>query len=186
MSTNQTPIITTVSGRNFDTFAAAIVVVIINEQEEMLLLNSPKRPGWWEVVNGAIDAGDTVLSAALREVGEEAGEGVRVRPLGVMHVSTFTYDPNVTHMIGITYLMAYQGGEIAPGDDMQGSQFRWCSLADIERDELKLLAPLDQAWLRERAIELYRLWREQPDYPLQRELNEFQKNKYDLTAAEGY
>ncbi len=183
MSTKQTPILTTVSGRIFDTFAAAIVVVIVNEQEEILLLNSPKRPGWWEVVNGAIDAGDTVLSAALREVGEEAGEAVRVRPLGVMHASTFTYDPNVTHMIGITYLMAYEGGEVVPGDDMHGSQFRWCALADITRENLKIIAPLDQPWLRERAIELYRLWREQPDYPLQRELNEFQKNKYDLAES---
>jgi 8-oxo-dGTP pyrophosphatase MutT (NUDIX family) len=38
---------------------------------ELLLLESPRRPGWWEPVNGAVDDGETLLEAALREVHEE-------------------------------------------------------------------------------------------------------------------
>ncbi|MBP8002549.1 MAG: NUDIX hydrolase [Chloroflexi bacterium] len=173
------PTITAISGRVFATYPAAVVVLIINAQEELLLLNNPKRPGWWEPVNGAVDAGETILAAALREVGEEAGADIRVRPLGVVHVSTFTYDPQITHVISITYLMAYEGGNVVPGDDMQDSQVRWASLAEMAH--LNLIPPLDEPWLCQRALELYRLWRPQPDSPLQQPLPQTHKNKYDLT-----
>ncbi len=172
----------TLSGRVLATFPAAVVVLIINEQEELLLLNHPTRPGLWEPVNGAMDAHETVLEAALREVQEEAGREIRVRPLGVAHVSTFTYDANVTHFIGITYLMAYEGGEVIPGDDMQGSQILWWPLANWENNPRQLIPPLDQPWLLERVKELYRLWYNRPPVPLQRPLGQT-RNKYEMPEA---
>ncbi len=175
------PTLTAVSGRVFATYPAAVVVLIINAQEELLLLSNPKRPGWWEPVNGAVDAGETILAAALREVGEEAGIDIRVRPLGVVHVSTFTYDPQLTHVISITYLMAHEGGDAIPGDDMQGSQVRWSPLADLRSGTLNLIPPLHQLWLIERAFDLYHLWHDQPELPLQQPLPQTHKNKYDLT-----
>src|ERR671934_1855234 len=98
------------SGRSFATFPAAVVVPIVNEREELLLLESPRRPGRWEPVNGAVDEGETLLEAALREVREEAGPDLRVRPLGVVHASTFAYDARVGRMISVVYLMAHDGG----------------------------------------------------------------------------
>lgn len=47
---------------------------------------------------------------ALREVREEAGPDLRVRPLGVVHASTFAYDDRVRRMISVVYLMAHEGG----------------------------------------------------------------------------
>src|SRR5438309_457569 len=61
------------SGRWFATFPAAVVVPIVNPQEELLLLESQRRAGLWEPVNGAVEEGETLLEAALREVREEAG-----------------------------------------------------------------------------------------------------------------
>lgn len=55
--------IATSSGRSFATFPAAVVVSIVNRQGELLLLESPRRPGWWEPVNGAVDDGETLLEA---------------------------------------------------------------------------------------------------------------------------
>src|SRR5262245_13188763 len=107
----QQPLITTVDGtRQFACSAAAILVFIVNEHEEILLLNHPKRRGRWEVINGALEAGETVVEGALRETAEEAGAALRVRPLGIVHVSTFHYDQHVQYMLSISYLMAYQGG----------------------------------------------------------------------------
>ena len=60
--------IAALSGRSFATFPAAVVVPIVNRREELLLLESPHRPGWWEPVNGAVDEGETLLEAALREL----------------------------------------------------------------------------------------------------------------------
>jgi GrpB-like predicted nucleotidyltransferase (UPF0157 family) len=61
-------------------------------------------------------------------------------------------------MISIVYLMAHEGGAVIPGNDMRGSRVRWATLSVIESDGLRLLPPLDQAWLRLRTVELFRLW----------------------------
>src|SRR6476646_8618977 len=104
-------IVTASSGRSFATFPAAVVVPIINSQEEFLLLNGPRDPSLWQPVNGAVEAGETLLDAALREVREEAGPALMVRPLGVVHASTFAYDTRVSNMISVVYVMAHTGGE---------------------------------------------------------------------------
>ncbi len=167
------------SGRRFAAFAAAVLVFIIDEQERLLMLSHPARPGKWEVVNGAMDAGDTVLSAALRETAEEAGPAVRVRPLGAFHAYTFRYDEAVSHMISVCYLCAYRGGEVTPGDDMAGSAVRWWSLEEIEAEDAYTVAPrIPQRWVLRRAVECYRLWKDQPDPLLQPPLDQT-RNKYE-------
>jgi 8-oxo-dGTP pyrophosphatase MutT (NUDIX family) len=159
--------VTASSGRSFATFPAAVVVPIVNRREELLLLESQRRPGWWEPVNGAVDDGETLLEAALREVREEAGSDLRVRPLGVVHASTFAYDARVRRMISVVYVMAHEGGAAVAGNDMRGSRIRWTTADAIESDGLRLIPPLDQAWLRQRTMELFRLWEPEPAVPLQ-------------------
>ena len=171
--------IAALSGRSFATFPAAVVVPIVNRREELLLLESPRRPGWWEPVNGAVDEGETLLEAALREVREEAGPDLRVRPLGVIQASTFAYDASVQHMISVVYLMAHEAGAALPGDDMRGSRVRWAALGGIESDGLRVLPPLDQAWLRRRTVDLFRLWEPEPAVPLQGPLSATGWNKAD-------
>ena len=171
--------VSSLGGRVFALYPAAVVVPIVNGREELLLLESPRRRGWWEPVNGAVDAGETLLEAALREVSEEVGPGVRVRPLGVVHASTFAYDAVVKHVISVTYLMAYEGGVPVPGDDMRGSRVRWARVEEVESEGLRLVPPLDQPWLRQRTIDLFRLWQPAPGVPLQGPLSDRGWNKTD-------
>ena len=124
MEPNRPHAITATSGRSFATFPAAVIVPIVNRREELLLLESQRRPGLWEPVNGAVEDGETLLEAALREVREEVGPDLQVRPLGVVHASTFGYDARVQRMISVVYLMAHEGGAAVPGDDMRGSRAR--------------------------------------------------------------
>ena len=177
--------IATSSGRSFATFPAAVVVPVVNRREELLLLESPRRPGWWEPVNGAVDDGETLLEAALREVREEAGSDLCVRPLGVVHASTFAYDAHVQRMISVLYLMAHEGGTVLPGDDMHGSRIRWAPLDTIDSDGLRLLPPLDQPWLRRRTLDLFRLYQPEPVVPLQEPLSASGWNKADLAEPGG-
>lgn len=179
MAADQPPTVSSTGGRQFATYPAAVVVPIVNEREELLLLESPRRAGWWEPVNGAVDAGETLLEAALREVREEAGDDLRVRPLGVVHASTFAYDANVTHVISVTFLMAYESGEAVPGDDMCGSRVRWTTIEEIESERLRLVPPFAEPWLRQRALDLYRLWQPMPDVALQAPLSATGWNKND-------
>lgn len=161
MSGNQPYVLAANGKRRFACSPAAILVFIVNEREEILLLAHPKRGGRWEVVNGALEAGETVLEGALRETREEAGAGVRVRPLGTVHVSSFHYDEDVEYVLSLGYLMAYEGGAVEPGDDMAGSAYRWWSVEELENPDVHLVVPAGQKWLLGRAVELYRLWKEQ-------------------------
>ncbi len=168
------------SGRQFAAYAAAVLVFIVDPQERILLLAHPKRPGKWEVVNGAMNARETILEAALRETREEAGPDLQVRPLGVLHAYTFRYDAAVSHMISIAYLFAAEGGTVTPGDDMAGSDVRWWSLAEIEAENPTTIVPrTQQRWLLHHTVEMYRLWKLNPPRVLQPDLGET-RNKYEL------
>jgi ADP-ribose pyrophosphatase YjhB (NUDIX family) len=145
--------------RRFACSPAAVLGFIVNSHEEILLMSNPNEEMGWQVVNGAMEAQETPLEAVLRETKEETGDDIQVRPLGIVHVSSFHYDENVQFMLSIGYLLAYEGGEIVPGDDMAGSEYRWWSLDEILSEEIILIIPPDEKWMIERAIELYRLWR---------------------------
>ncbi len=160
---NQQPIVTSVRGRRFSCSPAAVVGIIVDEAERILLLAHPKNNGAWEVVNGGLEAEETLLEGALREVHEEAGAQVQVRPLGVIYAGTFHYDDNVQFMISVDFLFAYEGGPVQPGDDMAGSAYRWWSLDEMRAEQPLIVVPgEDQFWILERAVQLYRLWRDTP------------------------
>lgn len=162
------PTLQAANGRTFATVPIALQAILINQQEQILLLNSPTRKQGWQVVSGGLEAGETVQDGTLREVREELGTAVRVRPLGVVHAQSFHYDESVRYMVGIYSLLAYEGGDIVPGDDMAGSEMRWFSLAELQTEPLNRHVTA-QPWMLARAVELYRLWREE-NPPLQPEI----------------
>lgn len=178
---NQQPTISDVSGRrNFVCSPAAVAAFIVDAQERILMLSNPKRPGKWEVVNGALDAEETILEAVLRETCEEAGDQIQVRPLGTIHTYTFRYDDNVQYMITTAYLLAYGGGAVIPGDDMAGSEARWFTLDEIESGALQIIVPQTQHWMFRHAIELYRMLKDRPAVELQTMFDANTRNKYAL------
>jgi 8-oxo-dGTP diphosphatase len=150
----QQPILTDPDGRPFACFPTVVLVFIVDDGK-LLLLSDPERLGRWQVIKGAIEAGESILDGALREVREEAGPEVRVRPLGTVHAQTLWRD-GMPYVV-VHYLMAYEGGEIQPGDDMLGSQVRWWdpTFPPGLEDPPSIRCP---RWLVERAVELARLW----------------------------
>jgi ADP-ribose pyrophosphatase YjhB (NUDIX family) len=165
------PTIIAQNGRSFAASAVALQAIIINEKEEILMLNSPTRKQGWQIISGGLEAEETILDGTLREVHEEAGEAIQVRPLGLVHTQTFQYDPGIPHMIGTYYLFAYEGGRIVAGDDMVGSEVRWWSLSDLSNKQ-PTLHPSAKPWMLKRAVDLYRLWRDGEKVPLQPELRD--------------
>ena len=65
MKGNQ-PLITAVGSRQRQivTSAVAVQAILINQNEETLLLRSPRRNRGWQLVSGALEANETLLSAA--------------------------------------------------------------------------------------------------------------------------
>jgi 8-oxo-dGTP pyrophosphatase MutT (NUDIX family) len=158
------PELLSADGRRFAGFAAAVLVFIIDPlTRRFLLLSSPakrRRPGW-EIVNGAVEAGETLLAAARREVAEEAGPSVRSEVLGTVHAWTWRYDEEVQHLISTAFVATYLGGDVDPGDDMAGSAVRWATLEEVrDLERAGSLIP-DHAWVFERALECFDLWSSQ-------------------------
>lgn len=109
--------------------------------------------------SGGLEAGETVLEGILREVREEVGP-IAVRPLTVLHSQSFHYDDNVRFMVGINYLLRYEGGQVVPGDDMTGSEFRWWGLTELETAVANHTITLHKSthlWQLRRAARLYQL-----------------------------
>ncbi|MCB0211658.1 MAG: NUDIX domain-containing protein [Anaerolineae bacterium] len=154
--------------RRFATSALAAQAIIINQAQQVLLLFSPRKQSW-QVVSGALEAGETLLDGTLREVYEELGNAIRVRPLGTVHMETFHYDEQVHYMLSSYYLFEYQGGAIVPGDDMIGSEYRWWRMTDIDAAGIDF-HPTTKPWILKRAVQLYELWQTEPNLPLQETL----------------
>lgn len=153
------------NGRRFPGFAAAVLVFIIDPAtHRFLLLSSPAkrgRPGW-EVVNGGLEAGESLLDGVRREVAEEAGPAVRVSVLGSVHSWTWRYDDAVTHMLSLAFVASYLGGEVVPGDDMAGSSVWWASLDDLRAMSPPVALIPEDLWIFERALECFDLWVDGP------------------------
>ncbi len=67
------------------------VVPVAADGRVLLLLRTPERGGFWQPVTGRIEPGEEALAAARRELREETGAEVEVRPLGYRHA--FALDP---------------------------------------------------------------------------------------------
>jgi 8-oxo-dGTP pyrophosphatase MutT (NUDIX family) len=152
------PELVAANGRRFAGFAAAVLVFIIEpDTRRFLLLSSPAkraRPGW-EIVNGGLEAGETLLEGVAREVGEEAGPDVDIEVLGTVHAWTYHYDAGVPHLLSVAFVASYLGGDVVPGDDMAGSAVRWATIEEIQElaaDAGTGLIP-QETWLFERALQ---------------------------------
>jgi ADP-ribose pyrophosphatase YjhB (NUDIX family) len=156
--TTMLPVIEDTVGRQFACFPAAILVFLINPKEEMLFLAYSRQNNTWGIVKGAIENGETIKQAALRETKEEVGAQVQVESVGVVHAASVYHDKKVPNVISVFYLMAYRGGKVQPGDDMAKSQFQWWTLKDIVENRINIVAPNEQ-WIIQRAIDIYRLWK---------------------------
>jgi 8-oxo-dGTP pyrophosphatase MutT (NUDIX family) len=113
-------------------------VLVVNDEDEVLLFSRKKSE--WVVIAGGVEDDETILDAAWRELGEEAGTNIKVLPIGVSHAHTFHYDDSTRNMISIYYVFRYRGGEVVPGDDMYGAKYAWKSMKDLNESELLIAA----------------------------------------------
>jgi 8-oxo-dGTP pyrophosphatase MutT (NUDIX family) len=149
-------------GPRFREYAAvpvAVQPILINSDLKILLLSSPRRQQGWQLVNGALEAGETLMEGTRRELHEELGSKIQTAALGTVHTGTFRYDDQIPFMLESYHLFAYLGGPIIPGDDMAGSEARWWSMNEIAQSDHGF-HPTVQLEILQRALDLYQTWLE--------------------------
>lgn len=152
------PTIASLSGREFACFPVALLGYVINENKEFLFLSREAEDSW-EVPSGAMEAGENTIDGIMRELNEELGNAIRIKPLGVVHARTFPFDDKVKEMLSIGFLIQYLGGEINPSDDMKGAEYKWMNLEEICLEE-NISVPRNKVASFKRATELYSLWKD--------------------------
>jgi 8-oxo-dGTP pyrophosphatase MutT (NUDIX family) len=99
-------------------------------REFLVLLRSPERHGYWNLVAGGVEEGETASAAARRELLEESGLGTPTRfeplPLELGYVR-----PEGSKVVVHGFLAAApQGWE--PVLDEEHVEYRWCSPGDAD------------------------------------------------------
>ncbi|MEL9940165.1 MAG: NUDIX hydrolase [Ignisphaera sp.] len=130
-----------VSDRIYPRYAIAAVGCVVVRDGRILLVKRgyPPRAGFWSVPGGAIEAGEDIAGAAVRELEEETG--VRARPIGIIDVyNAITKDESGRvqyHYVILDVLFDQSSiqGEVRPGGD--AINVAWIPLEEVlSRDDV--------------------------------------------------
>jgi ADP-ribose pyrophosphatase YjhB (NUDIX family) len=115
--------------------------VVLNEDRDEVLLIRRTDNGRWAVPGGALDAGESVLEACVREAKEETGLDVEItRFVGIYSDPNrlLVYaDGNKYHVISLAFEAKVIGGDLSPNSE--ASEFTWAAVRDLK--DLDLVEP---------------------------------------------
>jgi 8-oxo-dGTP diphosphatase len=132
---------------------AAVIAVVLRDDHVLLVRRAnPPDAGLWGFPGGKIEFGETVQSAALRELREEtavtAEAGAVLTTLDVFETAS---DGRIgRHFILIAILCRWMSGEPIAGDDAM--EARWFPIADLDPSRLPMSADVDAIALRALAL----------------------------------
>src|SRR3954453_20671071 len=114
-------------------------VVVTNDDGDILLIRRSDN-GNWALPGGAMDIGESLPDAAVRETAEETGIDVEITGLvGIFtdprHVILYTSDGEVRQEFSVVFTARVIGGEPTPSDESR--EVRWVTrdaLADLTMD----------------------------------------------------
>ncbi|MEK9143882.1 MAG: NUDIX hydrolase [Patescibacteria group bacterium] len=125
-------------------------VLVFNDQQGVLLCLKPKGvgpyPDMYLTPGGHIDAGETAIAGAEREVREETGVSItHLVPLLFDEFVTPNWKGEETHFIALLYTAKYASGGLKASakDDDHMREIRWFNKKDLKA--LPLSPPLKRA-----------------------------------------
>lgn len=112
----------------------AVGAVVIKDREVLLVMRG-KDPGYeqWSIPGGAIQVGETMEQAVVREIREEVG--ILIDPVRLVEtLDRIVRDEQgsiLYHYVLLDFLCLYRSGKIRPGSD--AIKARWVKEADLGR-----------------------------------------------------
>jgi ADP-ribose pyrophosphatase YjhB (NUDIX family) len=108
-------------------------VVVVNDADEILMIRRSDNDNW-AVPGGAIDLGESVAQAAIRETKEESGIDCEITGLvGIYsnpkHVILYTSNGEARQEFSIVLTAQPLGGTPTPSDESK--EVRWVSRPDV-------------------------------------------------------
>lgn len=97
--------------------------VIINGDQVLLIKN--KRSQHWSFPKGHMEKGESPVQTALREIREETGLKVIIKP---DVSSTINYNPTTEVNKDVTYFLARPWGGILKAQESEVSELEWLSI----------------------------------------------------------
>jgi len=111
-------------------FPVAVHMFFLRDQQVLLLrrFNTGYEDGKYSLVAGHLDAGETVIQAAIREAGEEAGVRLQPEDLRVVHVmNRKSEDERIDFFIEVRRW----GGEIVNAEPEKCDDLAWFPLDSL-------------------------------------------------------
>ena len=119
-------------------------------REFLIGLRAPASGGYWSLIGGLIEVGETAIDGARRELGEETGLSSPVSFEGIQ--MTLGYEEKDTgHWVVLHVFVAEAPADWEPVLDEEHVDYRWCR-AEEALDQLFFEEP--RAALREAALRL--------------------------------
>jgi ADP-ribose pyrophosphatase YjhB (NUDIX family) len=111
----------------------SVNVVVVNDRDEILLIRRSDNDNW-AVPGGAVDLGESLTQAAIRETKEESGVDCSVTGLvGIYadpkHVILYTSNGEVRQEFSIVLTGRATGGDPTPSDE--STEVRWVPVAEV-------------------------------------------------------
>jgi ADP-ribose pyrophosphatase YjhB (NUDIX family) len=111
------------------------VGALIFDEDRILLVERGREPlkGFWSLPGGAVETGERLEDAIIREVREETGLDVLPTSIALLFERIIPDSTGTAeyHYLLVDYLCKVQGGELCAGDDSACAA--WFPIQDLDR-----------------------------------------------------
>lgn len=139
--------------RGKDYIGVGVGAIFIDEKGRILLAKRSQQAknekGLWEIPGGAVEFGETLHEALIREMREELGVEINVGEL--VQLCDHLLPDEGQHWVAPTFICTITSGNPTIMEPDKCDELRWCSLDEAEQLPLSVITQEDIRILKQRS-----------------------------------